>query len=576
MGFVGKDLFAWSLQQLHAWQNTAKARGRQTFPRFAVLKRLGVPTNGTPSSELSTLDFRRATDELFGIATADVAAATGMPSLPLYLNPLTGIYPLADPTSDWAIGTLWTRSEDDRSVSVTPAIGGASGQKRQFSFKPDYILQIATKLGSQIPIFPFSIFLARRATLWAPPGQTDFTDVVQLRNSVISGLGLTQAELDAIFDTGPPPTINLDPAPLTELDIFQIALGIMPPAGTLPAPQTSGSGTAPVAGQPQPGVAAPVGPDWGVTLPGEDPCGLRGLGQPFARARTALEAGKHVILYGPPGTGKSQLAECIANTLKVQYSVATATADWTSFDTVGGYFPQTVGGTERLSFFPGIFIESIAENKWLIVDEINRADIDKAFGSLFSILAGQKVILPFMDRISNPEKRVSIGPEGTADIGVPISWRLIGTMNTFDKSSLFQLSYALMRRFAFVEVPAPNNALMEDILGNATNDWTGGKEAFGEKLIKIFAADDGLRGAGCEVGAAIPLDICKAIGMVKESELSDQYILDLLDMYLFPQFEGMDRNYGALLKIFRAALELNDADVTALERRLQSWTGHRK
>jgi MoxR-like ATPase len=37
-----------------------------------------------------------------------------------------------------------------------------------------------------------------------------------------------------------------------------------------------------------------------------------------------------------------------------------------------------------------------------------------------------------------------------------LGWRLIGTMNTLDKNLLFELSYAFMRRFTFVELGAPD------------------------------------------------------------------------------------------------------------------------
>ena len=43
-------------------------------------------------------------------------------------------------------------------------------------------------------------------------------------------------------------------------------------------------------------------------------------------------------------------------------------------------------------------------------------------------------------------------PEDTDVIRVPPRWRIIATMNVFDKNLLFDMSYALMRRFAFIEV----------------------------------------------------------------------------------------------------------------------------
>ena len=184
----------------------------------------------------------------------------------------------------------------------------------------------------------------------------------------------------------------------------------------------------------------------------------------------ALDSGKHIMLTGAPGSGKTSLAFLVAELAKRSvrcngYLATTATTDWDISQTIGRYYDTPEGPVFR----EGFILEAIQRGRWLIIDEMNRADFDKAFGPLFTIFANQPVTLPFK-RVGH-SSYLSLVPAGaeappqTEAVVVPTRWRIIATMNELDKATLYRMSFALMRRFAFVEVEPPDDDTLIDLMG---------------------------------------------------------------------------------------------------------------
>ena len=189
-------------------------------------------------------------------------------------------------------------------------------------------------------------------------------------------------------------------------------------------------------------------------------------------AVVALRAGKHLMLTGAPGTGKTTFAEAVvaaaqSTGLCGPLLLTTGTADWTTADTVGAY---RLAPDNSLHFSAGQILQSIDEGRWIVIDELNRADIDKAIGQLFTVLSGQPVVLPFTEDVDGTQRPVSVvppdaeAPAETSSHQAAPTWRLIATLNDRDRDLLFELSEALMRRFAVIEIGNPTEELWKELL----------------------------------------------------------------------------------------------------------------
>jgi len=287
------------------------------------------------------------------------------------------------------------------------------------------------------------------------------------------------------------------------------------------------------------------------------------------RIKTNLKQGKNIILTGPPGTGKSKLAKEIAETYVDQnFEMVTATSDWSTFDTIGGYRPDK---NSNLEFSSGIFLDCFKNNhaqqsKWLLIDEINRADIDKAFGPLFSALTGDSITLSFKD---NDDNYIKVVPENENDkieitdniYQINNDWRIIATMNTFDKTSLYEMSYAFMRRFAFIPVSIPQK-IDQGLINNYLECWGIEEDDYTAQVIELWRQINDVR----KIGPAIIEDIYKYL-----LENENDYISALIS-YVMPQFEGVrSKELNSFKSNIKELDFINDQDFELLENFIEDY-----
>lgn len=183
-------------------------------------------------------------------------------------------------------------------------------------------------------------------------------------------------------------------------------------------------------------------------------------------ALTGLLMGKHIIFSGPAGSGKSTLAKMIAsywlNTKIIKSAdtdyppiMCTASPAWTYGDLVARYIPRSDG--HGLEVDEGFLLTALSERKPLIIDEINRANIEACFGELYTLMAGQSVTLPFKKmsakgKLENIE--INYDEELTDSINYSFfkNFRIFGTMNDKDRTILHDLSFAMLRRFFVISI----------------------------------------------------------------------------------------------------------------------------
>ena len=199
----------------------------------------------------------------------------------------------------------------------------------------------------------------------------------------------------------------------------------------------------------------------------------------------SLLAGRNVILIGKPGTGKTTLARMVAELLGYKPLVGTANAHWSRLDVIGGMVLKGSKPAWRSGYLVKALVEHVRcrrqeygprwRGAYLIIDEVNRADVDKAFGEFFTIFAGvdpSEWVIPseLVEEIRSFDERDVYGEEFLRFIDegmfepvdgigyrVPRDFRVICTMNYVDARNLFVVGEAFTRRFARILVPYPSD-----------------------------------------------------------------------------------------------------------------------
>jgi MoxR-like ATPase len=197
--------------------------------------------------------------------------------------------------------------------------------------------------------------------------------------------------------------------------------------------------------------------------------------------RTAIASSKAIMLVGPPGTGKSTLVEQTMRdaaenpskfglTVPHKHLVVTPDESWTARDLTGGY---SVNEDGHLEFAAGHVLKAVEDDRWLLLDEANRGDLDRIFGGLLTWLAGQDVVVgrgsPGTGShiiLSWTEKPRSNVAKGHNDLiyRAGSEWRLIGTYNSLDAHRVFTLGLALGRRFAQIPIPPPAPEVFSELV----------------------------------------------------------------------------------------------------------------
>ncbi|MGZ2359555.1 DUF4357 domain-containing protein [Streptomyces sp. 372A] len=265
--------------------------------------------------------------------------------------------------------------------------------------------------------------------------------------------------------------------------------------------------------------------------------------------RNLLWDERQLVLYGPPGTGKTYLALRMAEFLgggPEQVKLVQFHPSYSYEDFFEGFRPQEDPESREVAFRltagPLRELADLASREgnrhiphFLIIDEINRANLAKVFGELYFLL-----------EYRNKSVRLTYSGD---DFALPPNVFVIGTMNTADRS-IALVDAAMRRRFAFVEL-SPRAEPTRGLLRR----WLAAEGRDDEPARLLDALNSRIEEADFRIG---PSYLMKP-GVYREGGLERTWrtrILPLLEEHHYGEGVDIDKRYG--IAALRRTLHASD------------------